>query len=485
MGRRMTKSKIEAKVAAPLLESFTLEGVNGYKTISVRFERNVKIISAENGAGKTTLLNALYALLTGKAQKLLQIQFSRFTLTFTGGEIIEMEKNELFPVYNVLAEKRLRPGLRNPFTRFGLRAAEVEELLQLYAAGQGIDFRNCSGFRKLMDDSPYDGEEIANLCQRELSSIPFTARFSETYMKIKKIMNGVSVLYLPTFRRIEADLPEYQKVHHTNEWDDDDDNDHATDWGADRLIFFGMKDVTDRLEEITRDIRDATSKAYSRISGRTLDQLLSVGAVKDEAKLDAGSVEMLRVVLARLDKANSETEDKMLALVESGDINQSQHQSLRSFFGQLLEVYQEKRDLELAVEEFVNVVEAYWGPTPLDPNKPLEKSFRFDRAEVRAQAIDTYTGKPLPLSTLSSGEKQIVSIFARLYLDFGKRYLILIDEPELSLSMEWQQKFLPDVFAAPSCVQLIAITHSPFTFDNELDPYAGSLAISYAPKVQQ
>lgn len=81
------------------------------------------------------------------------------------------------------------------------------------------------------------------------------------------------------------------------------------------------------------------------------------------------------------------------------------------------------------------------------------------------------------MNALSSGEKQIVSVFARLYLSGEKQFVVLIDEPELSLSMDWQKRFLPDILSAPSCAQLIAITHSPFVFDNELDAYAGPLRI--------
>ncbi|RYE52160.1 MAG: N-acetylmuramic acid 6-phosphate etherase [Sphingobacteriales bacterium] len=53
-----------------------------------------------------------------------------------------------------------------------------------------------------------------------------------------------------------------------------------------------------------------------------------------------------------------------------------------------------------------------------------------------------------------------------------------MDEPELSLSLDWQKKILVDVVNSPSCVQLIAITHSPFVFDNELEPYATSLQLN-------
>jgi predicted ATPase len=55
--------------------------------------------------------------------------------------------------------------------------------------------------------------------------------------------------------------------------------------------------------------------------------------------------------------------------------------------------------------------------------------------------------------------------------------IVLIDEPELSLSLDWQKHLLPDVINSPGCAQLLAITHSPFIFDNELDMYAGPMRI--------
>lgn len=286
-------------------------------------------------------------------------------------------------------------------------------------------------------------------------------------------MKGVSVLYLPTFRRIEADLPEFRRRAGLSRARRNRD-----EWDTDRLIFFGLQDVERRLQTITANIRKSTFEAYARISARTLDQLLAGGAATTDVDPKAFDVTTLRVVLARLGKSDSDAEVRITELIESGKINEAEHQSLRSFLGQLLEIYQEKRDYELAVESFVRVVGSYWDL----PGS--EKKFHFDKLTVNAQAVNTYTGLPLPLGALSSGEKQIVSIFARLYLDAGKRYLILIDEPELSLSMEWQQKFLPDVLSTPSCVQLIAITHSPFTFDNDLDPYAGPLELSYIEKKQ-
>jgi hypothetical protein len=79
------------------------------------------------------------------------------------------------------------------------------------------------------------------------------------------------------------------------------------------------------------------------------------------------------------------------------------------------------------------------------------------------------------LTTLSSGEKQIISLFSHLYLSGDKQYLILLDEPELSLSVQWQKHLLPDILASKRCMFLATVTHSPFVFDNELDDYAADI----------
>jgi predicted ATP-dependent endonuclease of OLD family len=71
----------------------------------------------------------------------------------------------------------------------------------------------------------------------------------------------------------------------------------------------------------------------------------------------------------------------------------------------------------------------------------------------------------------------MISLFAKLFLYDGKK-IVLIDEPELSLSIDWQRDILVDVLSAESCDQAIAITHSPFIFDNSLEPYARSLELS-------
>lgn len=80
--------------------------------------------------------------------------------------------------------------------------------------------------------------------------------------------------------------------------------------------------------------------------------------------------------------------------------------------------------------------------------------------------------KDMRISQLSSGEKQIVALFCYLYLDESTDKLIIIDEPELSLSVDWQERILEDIVQIPTCKSLIVATQSPFVYDNSLRKYA-------------
>jgi predicted ATP-binding protein involved in virulence len=87
----------------------------------------------------------------------------------------------------------------------------------------------------------------------------------------------------------------------------------------------------------------------------------------------------------------------------------------------------------------------------------------------------------LKMSMLSSGEMQIVSVFSQIYLSNISNYFVIIDEPELSLSIFWQKRFLPDILNSGRCIGLVAATHSPFISENGLDDYMRPLQLFVEP----
>ena len=106
-------------------------------------------------------------------------------------------------------------------------------------------------------------------------------------------------------------------------------------------------------------------------------------------------------------------------------------------------------------------------------NKYLnDKQFRYNPSNLTLKIYmdDAHEDQePVKLTQLSSGEKQIVSLFSKLYLESDEESIVIIDEPELSLSIKWQQMLLPDIMRSQNCKFLLTVTHSPFVFENEFD----------------
>ena len=69
----------------------------------------------------------------------------------------------------------------------------------------------------------------------------------------------------------------------------------------------------------------------------------------------------------------------------------------------------------------------------------------------------------VPLDRLSSGEQHQLVLFFELLFELKENALILIDEPELSLHVSWQRKFIPDLqrIIALNKFDVVLATHSP------------------------
>lgn len=96
----------------------------------------------------------------------------------------------------------------------------------------------------------------------------------------------------------------------------------------------------------------------------------------------------------------------------------------------------------------------------------LERRFKYKKLAVSKDegfTLQTSSGDQLSLTALSSGEQHELVLLYELLFKVEPNSLILIDEPELSLHIAWQQEFLKDlqeVIKLAGFDTLIA-THSP------------------------
>lgn len=74
----------------------------------------------------------------------------------------------------------------------------------------------------------------------------------------------------------------------------------------------------------------------------------------------------------------------------------------------------------------------------------------------------------LSIPNLSSGEKQLLVIFLNVILTKGQPTIFLMDEPEISLHVEWQTSFIDNIHKINPNIQLIIATHNPLiTFNRD------------------
>ena len=65
---------------------------------------------------------------------------------------------------------------------------------------------------------------------------------------------------------------------------------------------------------------------------------------------------------------------------------------------------------------------------------------------------------------LSSGEKQLLIILLTVLLERGEEYILMLDEPEISMHISWQYKLIDMILRLNPEVQIILTTHSPMIF---------------------
>lgn len=78
----------------------------------------------------------------------------------------------------------------------------------------------------------------------------------------------------------------------------------------------------------------------------------------------------------------------------------------------------------------------------------------------------TQIGETLHPYQLSSGEKQMLVILLTVLIEDNLPYVLFLDEPEVSLHIEWQKRLIDLILDLNPNVQIILTTHSPAVIMN-------------------
>lgn len=94
-----------------------------------------------------------------------------------------------------------------------------------------------------------------------------------------------------------------------------------------------------------------------------------------------------------------------------------------------------------------------------------KKLIRDERGIIEFEHND----KKIPCGLLSKGEKQLLTLLLLAFIYSNETRVFILDEPDLSLHVEWQKNIIKSMVKLSPNSQFIIATHSPILFMNEID----------------
>lgn len=438
---------------------FKISKLFGKNDIALKFRDNMLILVGENGSGKTTILRIMYLFLSGRWTALLKYDFKNISVSFADASEVSLEKREIGNLLKKLMKDsrflhRFPPHIRHRYF----------ELFE-----EDIEFSNLFG-EKNKEKIPVD-----YFLHRLPPDFAFQLQSKELEV-LQKALDKTAILYLPTYRRIEKELSAIFRGVDADELRNKG-NFRDIDISTQGICSyekkeFGMHDITSSIEHVSNELNRFAVDELNQLTLHYLSDVLeqkykevNVSVIKNAPQ------ESIDNIWKRID-SNILSKSSLKKLSDTiNDIRNEKHAKTKldehesvicHYFTKLLDFQKELDKKEERIKNFCKICNAYL----------IGKKFYYDSASFKAYIqYENRKDQSFDLEYLSSGEKQIVSLFGNLYLATDDNFFIMIDEPELSLSVPWQKRFLVDIHNANFCEGIVAVTHSPFIFENELEPY--------------
>ena len=118
--------------------------------------------------------------------------------------------------------------------------------------------------------------------------------------------------------------------------------------------------------------------------------------------------------------------------------------------------------IQKQVEQVTEKQNSLLGPF-LVLDKRIPDIFQYKGVHLSGAGVNFGEAKEaIESDKLSAGEKQLLSFLC--YNAFSENTVIFIDEPELSLHVDWQRLLLPTLLEQETGNQFFVATHSPFIY---------------------
>ncbi|MFN7245613.1 MAG: AAA family ATPase [Microcystis sp.] len=414
-------------------------------TINLNMEERITIIHGKNGFGKTSILRLVNGFFNLKYSDIRAIPFQKFTIIF--------DDNSFVDVVKASTSKNKKSNVR-PKIDFNFTSSDQKEKLTF--SPNLLDGRKIPLLTGMIADvipglDRVGSEKWLYTPTKEILDLEdIYERFGEYLPKqfqqessdwLKKIIDSINVRFIESQRLL--DISNSAKIGRTIR--------RPMTWYS----------VESYSEDLAENIQTKLAE-YGQLS-QTLDRTFPARVVQKKASL---TDDQLREKIDQLERERNQLISAGL-LKKDEDSNFQVKDSIDDSTRKLLSVYIEDVDKKLnvfndiypKVELFKNII-----------NKKYSfKSVTIDQS--KGFIFTTQEGEVLSPTDLSSGEQHELVILYELLFKVKPNTLILIDEPEMSLHISWQQEFLKDLqeITKLSGLDILMATHSPDIINDRWD----------------
>ncbi|TMX55913.1 AAA family ATPase [Vibrio rotiferianus] len=417
-----------------IIKSFTASNVHGYLDFNIKFFDDINFLVGHNGCGKTTALRLMNALLIPNLKTLADIPFDTCFIEFVNPKNSRLNSIKATKIDHTLA---LTSSITNRSFSYDLDdirhdVAHTDEFLiemsklvnpVLIALDRKLNDRDLFGRanisrHKYINQKFYKDENsdeplsvVKDLIASEIEKINRRKAHEDSRLKDQILLDAFKVI----------DCSNDQFVGHSKY-----DNSELKEK---RNLILSTFDSLNLRDKNLKDVTEATDKFFYELDSNIQEFNKYENTPAAEKYSNHKYMEAMSFLFSN--RAQVIRIDNMVKFIKASHLLKSK-------------LY-EKVDL------FEKIVNSFFTQT----NK---------RISIRSGSLKiNVSGKDVEVDSLSSGETQIITLFAHII--FNQRMLkkasFMIDEPELSLHLAWQEMFVESLKEANSNLQVILATHSP------------------------
>lgn len=460
----MVESKHENPEQVSLLQ---VDGLFGRFDHLIEFnpESDLTIITAPNGYGKTMLIRILDAFFNRRLSFFLKLDFRKITISLASGKHIEIIKEQPTPLNEDVEESA---EVENTEEDVETRDRKNAVYIKIFGFGyddERYEIKPSASPRALMyidRTFPVD----------KLSADRWLDFESGNYLTTNEIVDKFGHLVpeqFGTHSKIPLWLQEAIGAADTHlietqrllSFEVDDDARYRNKGRLSKstsVVDADADDLSERIGNILTEYANEAQKLDESFPKRIIDVFSEESGANDIVTVNAEG--QIRERLSELSKKR----DK---LVEVGLIGETISEPIQpsnifqeEILSKFLSVYIEDTERKLSVfDDIYEKIRLF--------KQIIDEHFSFKRIDFSKHSgiliKDQDTNNRIPLSELSSGEQHELVLIYELLFKVKDGSLILIDEPELSLHVGWQKRFISDIQKIQSLKHMtfVIATHSP------------------------